>query len=309
MRPRTARGVEAEHCRGSHFDGAAGRAAHGVYEGSYWQLLQDCDELHAALAELAVAPPLARVPPLRVPAQPEAPAWADFAPSLKPVPERAAVPELLLPPLQLPLAQVRAAPRASSRTALQLSPPRKARSACVAQSVLIACTRLALQAEPTFVAPLATAVPAVPKTAGEAPVPTFEPPPPPELPQPALPALHLPPPPPPPPQPAAPPEGPPEWGVDWSGTHPRQEPLPEHGAPQLEAEPRPTLPQPPAEPVSLVRHRVASSLQAFAAFRGAALWPMHSGSAVVPGDAGVAAALGANCLHRGRARAPPFACE
>lgn len=57
------RPIQAQHCCGGQFDGidAAGHLAHGVYEGSYWQLLADADELHDTLAKLAAPPPLTEV--------------------------------------------------------------------------------------------------------------------------------------------------------------------------------------------------------------------------------------------------------
>jgi hypothetical protein len=45
---------------------------HGVYEGSYWQLLAGAGELASALESMAVGPPLLPEPPLLLP--PPAPA-------------------------------------------------------------------------------------------------------------------------------------------------------------------------------------------------------------------------------------------
>ncbi len=43
---------------------------HGVYEGSYWQLLADVDELAAMLEAMAKGPPLLPEPPLLLPPAP-----------------------------------------------------------------------------------------------------------------------------------------------------------------------------------------------------------------------------------------------
>jgi hypothetical protein len=91
--------IEASICRGGQLDGrtASGHFAHGVYEGSYFQLLRDAEDLLTVLTKLASAPPLIKVPPLQLPAAAPAPTWNDFKPTLQPVPQCALLPELILP--------------------------------------------------------------------------------------------------------------------------------------------------------------------------------------------------------------------
>lgn len=96
--------MQARHCAGHFFDGihAAGRHAHGVYEGSYWQLLADAEELKAMLTRMAKAPPLMAEPVLVLPPPLELPSWDEFKPVLQPVPDTVHVPELVLPPFVKP---------------------------------------------------------------------------------------------------------------------------------------------------------------------------------------------------------------
>jgi hypothetical protein len=109
--------TEASVCCGGQFDGrsASGQLAHGVYEGSYWQLLRDMDELLKVLTKLAAAPALITVPPLQLPATAPIPSWNDFKPTLQPVPQCAILPELILPHFREPPLPVRSkcSPRAS----------------------------------------------------------------------------------------------------------------------------------------------------------------------------------------------------
>ena len=47
--------------------------AHGVYEGSYWELMGDSDEMMEMLRKMARAPPLLEQPALDLPASPDLP--------------------------------------------------------------------------------------------------------------------------------------------------------------------------------------------------------------------------------------------
>ena len=47
--------------------------AHGVYEGSYWELMGDCDEIIEMLKKLSKAPALVEETPLDLPETPELP--------------------------------------------------------------------------------------------------------------------------------------------------------------------------------------------------------------------------------------------
>ncbi len=60
---------------GEFFEGwhREGRPAHGVYEGAYWELLGDCQELEAMLRKLSEAPALLEEPSLDLPSQPDLP--------------------------------------------------------------------------------------------------------------------------------------------------------------------------------------------------------------------------------------------
>lgn len=50
--------------------------AHGVYEGSYWELIGDCDEMMEMLRKLSKAPALMEEPSLDLPAAPDLPRYA-----------------------------------------------------------------------------------------------------------------------------------------------------------------------------------------------------------------------------------------
>lgn len=65
----TGKEVEAQYCPGDFFDGwhKGGRPAHGVYEGRYWELIGDCDEMIEMLKKLAQAPPLEEEPTMQLP--------------------------------------------------------------------------------------------------------------------------------------------------------------------------------------------------------------------------------------------------
>ncbi len=60
---------------GDFFEGwhREGRPAHGVYEGAYWELLGDCQELEAMLRKMAEAPSLMEEPALELPADADLP--------------------------------------------------------------------------------------------------------------------------------------------------------------------------------------------------------------------------------------------
>lgn len=47
--------------------------AHGVYEGSYWELIGDADEMIEMLRKMAKAPPLLEEPTLDMPSAPDLP--------------------------------------------------------------------------------------------------------------------------------------------------------------------------------------------------------------------------------------------
>eukprot|EP00878_Enallax_costatus_P026589 GHUV01028540.1.p1 GENE.GHUV01028540.1~~GHUV01028540.1.p1 ORF type:complete len:144 (+),score=49.83 GHUV01028540.1:880-1311(+) len=69
------RGAEAAACQGYFFDGLDQqfKLSHGVYEGSYWQLLGDLSELEDMLSRMTRAPALLQEPTLELPPQPELP--------------------------------------------------------------------------------------------------------------------------------------------------------------------------------------------------------------------------------------------
>lgn len=71
------RGVEAAACQGYFFDGLdqQSQLSHGVYEGSYWQLLGDLTELEDMLSRMTRAPALLQEPVLVLPPQPELPKY------------------------------------------------------------------------------------------------------------------------------------------------------------------------------------------------------------------------------------------
>ena len=53
-----------------------------MYEGSYWDLLRDCNELVEYLRAMCAAPSLLEEPKLCLPGGPNLPAWDDFEPKL-----------------------------------------------------------------------------------------------------------------------------------------------------------------------------------------------------------------------------------
>lgn len=101
---------EAIHCFGHFFNrkdvSKAAVHVHGVYEGSYWKLLAESDELRKTLLRLARAPEAAEVPVLCLPEGPNVPAWETFAPALQPISGNAPVPPLVLPSFRNPPVQV-----------------------------------------------------------------------------------------------------------------------------------------------------------------------------------------------------------
>ena len=99
---------EAMHCLGQFFNrkDASRSAVHGVYEGSYWKLLAEADELRKALLRLSRAPEAAEIPTLCLPEGPNVPSWDNFAPALQPIAENAPVPPLMLPVFATPPLQV-----------------------------------------------------------------------------------------------------------------------------------------------------------------------------------------------------------
>lgn len=60
--------------------------AHGVYEGTYWDLLANLSELTEALTQMAVGPTVLEEPALQLPASPVLPSWDKFKPVLQPLP-------------------------------------------------------------------------------------------------------------------------------------------------------------------------------------------------------------------------------
>jgi len=60
---------------GDFFEGwhKAGRYARGVYEGSYWELIGDCEDMAEMLRSMSQAPPLMEEVPLQLPEQAELP--------------------------------------------------------------------------------------------------------------------------------------------------------------------------------------------------------------------------------------------
>ncbi|EFJ42702.1 hypothetical protein VOLCADRAFT_97128 [Volvox carteri f. nagariensis] len=136
--PGVGRDVEANVTPGEFFEGwhKGGRRAHGVYEGSYWELMGDCDELAEMLRKLSKAPALLEEPPLELPPPPELPSWEDFKPNLHLIPAAPSLPPLKLPPFRAPI----------------------------------------LEPEPPFVEPEYLPVPPVPPVPKEEPLPIFIPP-------------------------------------------------------------------------------------------------------------------------------------
>ncbi|KAG2495930.1 hypothetical protein HYH03_005861 [Edaphochlamys debaryana] len=97
--------VEASVTPGEFFDGwhKGGRRAHGCYEGSYWELLGDCEELAELLRKLSKAPQLLEEAPLELPPPPELPKWEEFKPNLHVIPAAPSLPPLKLPPFRAPI--------------------------------------------------------------------------------------------------------------------------------------------------------------------------------------------------------------
>lgn len=54
--------------------------AYGVYEGSYWELLANLNELSDILKRMSFAPKLLEEPVLILPEQPELPKWEEYKP-------------------------------------------------------------------------------------------------------------------------------------------------------------------------------------------------------------------------------------
>ncbi|GFH29770.1 uncharacterized protein HaLaN_28488, partial [Haematococcus lacustris] len=114
-RPPREKGLPLQPCRpalkkgghpgGDYFDGwhRGGRPAHGVYEGSYWELLGNCDALVDMLRKMSRAPPLEELPQLQLPDTAELPKWEDFKPALQPLPSEPTLPTLRLPVFRVPI--------------------------------------------------------------------------------------------------------------------------------------------------------------------------------------------------------------
>ncbi|KAG1678269.1 hypothetical protein FOA52_013890 [Chlamydomonas sp. UWO 241] len=97
--------VEASYCPGDFFEGwhRNGKTARGVYEGSYWELVGDADEMLDMLRKMAKAPPLLEEPPLELPEHATLPSWEGYRPALTPRPSAPTLPLLRLPPFRPPL--------------------------------------------------------------------------------------------------------------------------------------------------------------------------------------------------------------
>uniref|UniRef100_A0A7S3VL70 Uncharacterized protein n=1 Tax=Dunaliella tertiolecta TaxID=3047 RepID=A0A7S3VL70_DUNTE len=97
--------VEAQYGRGDFLEGwhKAGRLARGVYEGSYWELIGDCEELAEMLRSMSQAPPLMEEAPLELPEQAELPKWDDYKPILQVLPSAPTLPVLRIPPFRAPI--------------------------------------------------------------------------------------------------------------------------------------------------------------------------------------------------------------
>ncbi len=74
-----------------------------MYEGSYWELMGDCDELMDMLRKMSKAPALLEEPPLELPPPPALPRWEDFKPELHVIPQQPTLPPLKLPPFRAPI--------------------------------------------------------------------------------------------------------------------------------------------------------------------------------------------------------------
>eukprot|EP00798_Chlamydomonas_sp_ICE-L_P032321 gene32321-16892_t len=103
--PATGRPVEATYAPGDFFEGwhKAGRKANGVYEGTYWELMGDCDEMIEMLKKMSKAPPLMDEPTLELPESADLPKWEDFKPVLQAMPLAPDVPPVKLPPFLAPI--------------------------------------------------------------------------------------------------------------------------------------------------------------------------------------------------------------
>ncbi|MEW5317598.1 MAG: hypothetical protein WDW38_008883 [Sanguina aurantia] len=95
--------VEAHVSPGQFFEGwhRGGRAALGVYEGSYWALIGDCEDMTAMLRGLARAPALMDEPVLLTARWPTA--AKEYKPNIHALPTSATIPVLRLPPFRAPI--------------------------------------------------------------------------------------------------------------------------------------------------------------------------------------------------------------
>ncbi|KAF6255522.1 hypothetical protein COO60DRAFT_203539 [Scenedesmus sp. NREL 46B-D3] len=200
------RSAEAAACQGIFFDGhdQLAKLSHGVYEGSYWQLLGDLGEIEAMLSRMTRAPSLLDEPTLQLPPEPDLPKWEQFKPELVPLPEApAAAAAPTLPPFVEP-----DLPASVPRAPVELLP-----------------------------------VPPLPPAWKELVAPACEPPLPPKPEPLQLPELLLPPAPVLRDPARPPPANPPKHGHDWTGKRPFTVPAPCYAAPQLPPEPEEVLPE------------------------------------------------------------------
>ncbi|KAL0042270.1 hypothetical protein WJX77_008145 [Trebouxia sp. C0004] len=93
--------AESQYCQGMFFEGyhRGGGRAHGVYEGTYWDLLANIGELTEALTQMAVGPTVLEEPVLQLPPPPTLPSWDTFKPVLQPLPP---LPQLMEVAVRLP---------------------------------------------------------------------------------------------------------------------------------------------------------------------------------------------------------------
>ncbi|WIA16292.1 hypothetical protein OEZ85_012995 [Tetradesmus obliquus] len=200
------RAAEAAACQGIFFDGhdQMAKLSHGVYEGSYWQLLGDLEEIEAMLSRMTQAPSLLEEPELQLPPELDLPKWEQFKPELVPLPEAPAAPAApTLPPFVEP----------DLPDTVQLAPPEL------------------------------LAVPPLPPAWKEVVAPVFVPPPAPQQERLQLPELMLPPAPVLKEPAKPPPANPAKHGHDWSGKRPFTVPAPSYVAPQLPPAPEEVLPE------------------------------------------------------------------
>ncbi|KAL0050091.1 hypothetical protein WJX82_004313 [Trebouxia sp. C0006] len=98
--------AESLYCQGMFFEGyhRGGGRAHGVYEGTYWDLLANIGELTEALTQMAVGPTVLEEPVLQLPPSSTLPSWDNFKPVLQPLPPLPQSMEVAvrLPPFKLP---------------------------------------------------------------------------------------------------------------------------------------------------------------------------------------------------------------